>query len=113
MCGSEDQSGIVQLASIEIFEKVKQLKELQANLFSQQSSEKPLEKRNESLLPPTVIKKEMKVIVSYIEIYNEKVNDLIDTTRKDLDIREEKKQISIENLSKHAVTTPQQIMQLI
>lgn len=42
----------------------------------------------ESLSPKTTVLKTWLVKVSYIEIYNECVNDLLDPTRKNLSVRE-------------------------
>lgn len=44
--------------------------------------------------------------VSYLEIYNENVNDLLDTSKKNLEIREGKKGIYVENLTEIRVDTP-------
>lgn len=44
--------------------------------------------------------------MSYLEIYNECVNDLLDSTRKNLDVRESKTSgIYIDNLSDFEVTS--------
>jgi len=52
-----------------------------------------------------------KINVSYIEVYNESVNDLIDPTRKNLEIRESiSKGIYINRLSEFAVNTVDEVM---
>ena len=38
-------------------------------------------------------------MVSYLEIYNECVNDLLDSTRRNLELRENKEGVVVENLS--------------
>ena len=54
------------------------------------------------------------VKVSYSEIYNETVNDLIDSTKKNLEIRESsQKGIFVNNLSEITVTTVEKAMQLL
>lgn len=42
--------------------------------------------------------------VSYLEIYNECVNDLLDSTRRNLELRENKDGVLVENLSQRKVT---------
>ena len=53
------------------------------------------------------------VKVSYSEIYNETVNDLIDTNKKNLEIRESPKGIFVNNLSEIIVTNVEKAMQLL
>ena len=54
------------------------------------------------------------VKVSYSEIYNETVNDLIDSTKKNLEIRESsQKGIFVYNLSEITVTSVEKAMQLL
>jgi len=63
-------------------------------------------------MPAEVIKNRVKVIISYMEIYNEQINDLLDPSKKNLEIREDrtKKEISVEGLTKVEVKTPEQVM---
>ena len=53
------------------------------------------------------------VKVSYAEIYNETVNDLIDTSKKNLEIRESPRGIFVNNLSEITVTNVEKAMQLL
>ena len=53
------------------------------------------------------------VKVSYSEIYNETVNDLIDTSKKNLEIRESPRGIFVNNLSEITVTNMEKAMQLL
>ena len=54
------------------------------------------------------------VKVSYSEIYNETVNDLIDTNKKNLEIRESpNKGIFVNNLSEIVVTNVEKAMQIL
>lgn len=69
------------------------------------------ERKQESMLPPEVIKKSVAVSISFIEIYNESVNDLLDPTKKGLDVREDKKQIMIEGLTRRVVKSPEQVIE--
>ena len=54
---------------------------------------------------------EMKV--SYLEIYNENVNDLLDTSKKNLEIREGKKGIYVDSLTEIRVDTPEIAFNLV
>ena len=55
-----------------------------------------------------------KLSVSYLEIYNESVNDLIDPSKKNLDVRENRsREIYIEGLSQVEVKTQAQTMDLL
>jgi hypothetical protein len=57
---------------------------------------------------------EFTVKISMVEIYMEKVKDLIDPSRKDLNIREDKaKGIFIEDLSEHYVGCEDEVLELI
>ena len=53
------------------------------------------------------------VKVSYAEIYNETVNDLIDTSKKNLEIRESPRGIFVNNLSEITVTNVEKAMQIL
>ena len=53
------------------------------------------------------------VKVSYSEIYNETVNDLIDTSKKNLEIRESPRGIFVNNLSEITVTNVEKAMQIL
>ena len=53
------------------------------------------------------------VKVSYSEIYNETVNDLIDTSKKNLEIRESPRGIFVNNLSEIIVTNVEKAMQIL
>lgn len=53
------------------------------------------------------------VKVSFLEIYNENVNDLLEPTRKNLEIREKCGDIIIENLSDHEVFSIEDTMQCL
>ena len=122
----------------EIFEKlIKQnltslLKGINVSIFAygQTSTGKTFtmkgEKNNEGLIPLSIkeifnslnnkdssISKYV-VKVSYSEIYNEMVNDLIDSTKKNLEIRESgSKGIFVNNLSEIIVTNVEKAMQLL
>ena len=44
----------------------------------------------ESIVPPGVIKKCAHVSISYMEIYNENINDLLNAGKTNLEIREDR-----------------------
>ena len=50
-------------------------------------------------------KRHVSVSVSYLEIYNENVNDLLDQNRRNLEVRDNRDgEVSVENLSLRRVT---------
>ena len=50
-------------------------------------------------------KRQVSVSVSYREIYNENVNDLLDQNRRNLEVRDNRDgEVSVENLSLRRVT---------
>jgi hypothetical protein len=54
------------------------------------------------------------VRVSYLQIYNDNISDLLRAERQSLQIREDKKKgIYVENLSEWAVRTPNEVYRLI
>ena len=58
--------------------------------------------------------KTVKIEISYLEIYNESVNDLLDVTKKNLNVRDVKnKGVQIEGLCKIEVTTKEQALSLL
>ena len=57
---------------------------------------------------------EFSVKVSMIEIYQEKIRDLIDTSRVDLNIKEDKKNgIYVHNVSEHYVGRPEEVLEIM
>jgi centromeric protein E len=89
MRGSDEYPGIIPQSLNYIFMKIRETDD--NGYFS----------INDSILKISEIK------VSYLEIYNESVNDLLDTSKKNLEIREEKKKgIYVENLTEIRVDTP-------
>ncbi|TNV84878.1 hypothetical protein FGO68_gene10895 [Halteria grandinella] len=68
----------------------------------------------ESLSPKTTVLKTWLVKVSYIEIYNECVNDLLDPTRKNLSVRENQQgRPIVEGLSEFEIHSPEEAMQYL
>ena len=112
MTGTELEEGIIPLSAHEIFKKVNEF-ELAQPADDKHKDLFEMARRNESIVPPEAIKKNVKVCISFLEIYNESVNDLLDEGKKNLEIREDKKQIVIEGLSKHEVKTPEELLSLL
>ena len=67
-----------------------------------------------SLLPngSNAIKKFVKINISYMEIYNENVNDLLNSENKNLEIREDRdqKSIFVQGLSKIEIKNPEEVL---
>ena len=51
--------------------------------------------------------------VSYLEIYNESVNDLLDAGKRNLDVRDHQGEVIVENLTFKTVRSPHDIEQLL
>lgn len=68
-----------------------------------------------SLTPTTSnVKKSVKVWISYMEIYNENVNDLISVKGKNLTLSSDKgAKVTVEGLTKHEVKCPEALFQLL
>jgi len=61
-----------------------------------------------------VIKRSIKLWISYIEIYNECVNDLLDASKRNLQIREDKnREVVIEGLSRFEVKDVEEIFRYL
>lgn len=61
-----------------------------------------------------MLQKTVKIEISYLEIYNESVNDLLDVTKKNLNVREVKnKGVQVEGLSKIEVTSREHALNLL
>ena len=109
MSGSEQEKGLIQLSANDIFRKVRELED-EVNLIPSPAELKSNDERKfGSLVPPEVIKKSIVISIQFLEIYNESVNDLLDPTKKNLEVREDKKQIVIEGLTKIVVKSPEEI----
>ena len=55
--------------------------------------------RAPSIPPVCMIKRNFKISVNYMEIYNESVNDLLDANKRNLEVRDQKGEIFIEHLT--------------
>lgn len=84
---------------------------LSLNYIFMKISENQIESNNPDYNKTNLKVNEMKV--SYLEIYNESVNDLLDTSKKNLEIREGKKGIFVENLTEIRVDTPEIAFNLV
>jgi hypothetical protein len=103
----QQQPGLIPLSIIEIF------RELYKNHGSpfKPHHHHHLPTGRESYSPKSNILKTWVVKVSYIEIYNECVNDLLDSTRKNLSVRENQQgKPIIDGLSEYEIHTPEEAM---
>ena len=60
-----------------------------------------------------MINRSITISVSYMEIYNESVNDLLDKEKRNLDVRDHKGEVSVENLTCCTVNSTEEILQLV
>lgn len=108
MIGEETELGIIALSAQEIFRKIKD---------TEGTEESHLDEARKfgSIVPAEAIKKSVKVIVSFFEIYNENINDLLDPSKKNLQIREDKvnQQVNIEGVTKYEVSDSEHILALL
>lgn len=91
MNGSADSDlGIISLTAMEIFDRVKALNEWE--MIGSQDTDEAQEaiRKHGSILPPGIVKKKMRVCISYMEIYNENINDLLRQENVNLEIREDR-----------------------
>ena len=89
MRGNDENEGIIPLSMKEIFESARKIQAEAKNQNDQEEAQKNLN---------------IRITVSYLEIYNECVNDLLEPQLKNLDIRENKNGgIFIDKLSEFEV----------
>ena len=72
---------------------------------------------NDISRPPSfstpMIQRNITVSVSYMEIYNESVNDLLDANKRNLDVRDHRGEVIVENLTCKTVRCTQDIEELL
>ena len=61
----------------------------------------------------SMINRSITISVSYMEIYNESVNDLLDKDKRNLDVRDHKGEVIVENLTCKKVNSTEEILQLV
>ena len=61
----------------------------------------------------SMINRSITISVSYMEIYNESVNDLLDKEKRNLDVRDHKGEVIVENLTCKTVKSTEEILQLV
>eukprot|EP00347_Sterkiella_histriomuscorum_P020283 403338399 len=99
MRGTNESQGIIPLALTEVFQNLNQR-------FG-----KPFSYRDHHQVCTNLNQRSWNVKVSYLEIYNESVNDLLNPNKKNLDIRESRdKGIYIDGLSEFEVTSLEDTM---
>ena len=110
--------GLIPLSVIEIFKKAQELTSAQSGDNSFQEVQSEHQSTGGSRHPDAgaagVTKTSIKLWISYIEIYNENVNDLLDTNKRNLSIREDKnKEVTIENLTKVHIRNVEEIFKYL
>ena len=60
-----------------------------------------------------MIERKIIVSVSYLEIYNEIVNDLLDANKRNLDVRDHRGEVTVDNLTYKTVRSSKDIEQLL
>ena len=75
--------------------------------------DRPSFSRPPSGVPNCLIKRDIKISVSYMEIYNENVNDLLDEKKRNLDVRENKGEVIVEHLTSKIVRSVDDMEQLL
>ena len=60
-----------------------------------------------------MVHRDIKVSVSYLEIYNENVNDLLDDTKRNLDVRDIRGEVIVEHLTCRTVRSTEEVRELI
>ena len=73
---------------------------------------------NDASRPPSgssqpMIGRNITVSVSYLEIYNESVNDLLDANKRNLEVRDHQGEVIVENLTYKTVRSTRDIEQLL
>ena len=63
--------------------------------------------------PSCMIKRKISISVSYMEIYNESVNDLLDANKRNLEVRDQKGEIIVENLTCKQVRSTEDMQQIL
>lgn len=127
--GNEEAPGIIQLTASELFKWVAYLKTPEGiakslknehgdslNLPSQESffdrDQDPYEAEDGNEDGGTIDRR-ISLGVSYLEIYNESVNDLLDGTKENLDVREHKGEVFIDQLSHRPVHCSQDVLDVL
>ena len=59
------------------------------------------------------MQRNIKVVVSYLEIYNENVNDLLDSSKRNLDVRDGKDGVVVERLTFRQVQSTAQMLEIL
>lgn len=82
--------GLISLTALEIFDKAAALRQWEKMENQETDEAKEAIRQHGSILPPGVVKKRMRVCISYMEIYNENVNDLLSRGNTNLEVREDR-----------------------
>ena len=60
-----------------------------------------------------MIQRNVSINVSYLEIYNEQVHDLLDEAKRNLDVREHKGEVIVDQLTVRQVNSAEQVFEIL
>ena len=80
-----------------------------ALMKDEEAKDRPSFSRPPSGVPNCLIKRDIKISVSYMEIYNESVNDLLDEKKRNLNVRDHKGEVIVEHLTSRIVRSVDQM----
>ena len=101
------------VASLNLPEVVDQQTTSNTQMKDEEVRDRPSFSRPPSGVPNCLIKRDIKISVSYMEIYNENVNDLLDEKKRNLDVRENKGEVIVEHLTSKIVRSVDDMEQLL
>ena len=116
MVGDEDgkYKGVIPLLNDELFEKLAELKKEASAAASAASESKESSGGDGETLKATEVQKKFMVTVSYLEIYNEVIKDLLNPSDKILKIRQHPDMgIYVQNLAELVVGSADDVAKLI
>ncbi|PHJ24808.1 kinesin motor domain-containing protein [Cystoisospora suis] len=140
MMGTDEDPGITKRAIHDIFGHINRLKELDKSFASHVSGpchrpslsssrsnrllQNPSDSRDGKLLEYSVSNRcesccgcafltKCEVTASYLEVYNERIRDLLEPTKRHLEVQEDAGKVRVNNLSEHVVEDPHQTLELL
>ncbi|KEP65706.1 UNVERIFIED_CONTAM: kinesin motor domain-containing protein [Hammondia hammondi] len=116
MLGTDQQPGIMRRAVQDIFFLLEQLKRFgkgSAPTACTRAARGLHPKGRCEACPGCAIHQSSTVHVSYLEVYNERIRDLLDPSRVSLEVQEDSGKVRVSNLSEHPVTGPEDALALL